>query len=154
MRPIEQPTVGEGTGTCIAASVASIFEVPISACAIMMPPDNYSQKVYEWTRECYPGLRCVHRTYATNYRIVDHDEGRWDYDLDEVEIPWFPGYWMGTFESPRITASSGPYKGKPGLHCVVMKNRELVWDPHPQRDMGVGKFFGEYVWYVEDPSKL
>lgn len=155
MRPIEQPTFGEDTGTCLAASLSSIFEVPLTQCEPVMPPNNHSQSVMTWTTEHYPGIRCLPRSCSRNYRIENIDgEDVWRYDLEETEIPWHPGYWIGTFESPRITVTHGAYKGMLGLHAVVMKNRELVWDPHPKREMGVGKFFGEYVWSVEDPSKL
>jgi hypothetical protein len=30
----------------------------------------------------------------------------------------------------------------------------LVWDPHPQREMGVGEQIGDYVFTLDRPEKL
>ena len=54
-----------------------------------------------------------------------------------------PGYSLLAADSPR---------GK-WLHSVVCKDGEIVWDPHPERHMGVGEWKEWTSFVVLDPSK-
>lgn len=40
------------------------------------------------------------------------------------------GVWIASVKSPRFE----------GTHAIVMRGREVLWDPHPQRAMGHGGF--------------
>jgi hypothetical protein len=54
-----------------------------------------------------------------------------------------PGYSLLAADSPR-----GAW-----LHSVVCHNGTIVFDPHPERHMGVGKWQEWTVFVVLDPSK-
>jgi hypothetical protein len=43
-----------------------------------------------------------------------------------------------------ILAADSPRN--PVLHAVVVSGRDVVWDPHPRRDMGIGE--GRMRWLV------
>jgi hypothetical protein len=57
---------------------------------------------------------------------------------------WLTGYCILTAKSPRTE----------GNHAVVIKDGEVVHDPHPERDMGIGEW--KYLWafYLLDPAVL
>lgn len=54
-----------------------------------------------------------------------------------------PGYAILGAESPR-----GPW-----LHAAVCYDGELVWDPHPQRSMGLRAWLDWAVFVVLDPQR-
>jgi hypothetical protein len=61
-----------------------------------------------------------------------------------VSPDWQPkGYTILAADSPR-----GEW-----LHAVVCLNGEIVWDPHPLREMGVKRWKEWTVFTVLDPSK-
>lgn len=62
----------------------------------------------------------------------------------------WPTFWFASVWSPRFTDDDG----NPGWHAVVMKNHELVWDPHPQRADGHLGFVHAHVPYVIDPARV
>jgi len=185
MIPVEQTRfyraddhpLGPSRGNCVAACVASIFEIPISQADAT--GTGYGQDLMTWTTEQYPALRCVH----TSLTKIEDDwdqtgEGwrNWPELGDHREF----GYWIAGVHSPRIpdeimrgcgcadrTPGGDPdcewCHGKPderflgiqwGLHAVVMNDRELVWDPSPRRADGVARLRAATTWHVIDPSKL
>lgn len=135
MIQIEQTKVsGLGGGNCQAACIASIFEVEIES--VTVPCGGNYQAVCEWTAREYPGLHPINR---------DWNGTSPDIPVEDVEWPEpFKSYWIATVASPRTL----------GHHCVVMHGSEMVWDPHPQREMGFGLCVGSMWWMVRDPAKL
>lgn len=172
-RPDDHPD-GPQRGDCVAACLASIFEMPYEDCAEVQ---GDSQGVFKWTRKHFPGVRAetrVLRPLDGPERIGDH-------------VNWLTGhheqgYWMAAIWSPRIpdremtgcgctdrTDGAGDpdcewCHGRPaernlgilwGLHAVVMFNDQLVWDPHPDADPNATLYFNSATtWYVEDPARL
>lgn len=39
-------------------------------------------------------------------------------------------------------------------HCVVCRDGDIVWDPHPQREMGVGRYVDWIVFAVREPQMM
>lgn len=126
-------------GNCLAACVASIFEIPLPSLTGVYD----SQSLWKWLGEHVPCIGMIAHTY---------------YDLkggiNEVELgtrrpegySGLPGFtpWIAVVRSPRTDH----------MHCVVMVNDKLVWDPHPDRIMGVGKQTGDYAFTLDRPEKL
>lgn len=164
-RFVEQTSLYDGTGTlgnCVAACVASIFGVTIAWLEEKgIVPGSGFQDVAKWTSEHWPGLQYRERDFCRNYRVVEGDgrggeDDRWEYDLPDPDLrPDAPcGYWIAHVVSPRGLLKHGPYRGMPVQHAVVMRGGEMVWDPHPQRDMGVGQLVGMGWWVMRDPMLL
>lgn len=165
-RWVEQTSLYDGTGTkgnCVAACVASIFGVTLGWLEEKgIVPGSGFQDVASWTSEHWPGLEYRERDLCTNFRVVEGEgrggeDDRWEYDLPDPETHHDPpacGYWIAHVVSPRGFLKSGPYRGMPIQHAVVMRGANMVWDPHPQRDMGVGQLVGMGWWIVRDPLLL
>lgn len=62
----------------------------------------------------------------------------------------WPTFWIASVLSPRLVDSDG----EPGWHTVVMKNADLIWDPHPEREQGHLGFVYAHVPYVIDPARV
>lgn len=146
MKPVEQTETADYTvdppvrGNCLAACVASIFEVPLDSLAGVYD----SPALWEWLTERFPGIGMVAHTY--------YGDGS-----DEIHgVPLgsrrpeghtgLPGAtpWIAVVQSPRTAH----------MHCVVMVGHQLAWDPHPQRDQGVGEQTGDYAFTLDRPEKL
>jgi hypothetical protein len=133
-------------GNCLAACVASIFEVPLDDLALIY--DN--RTLGFWLRGAQPAL---------TYRHQDH--GRLGEDLVWRAAPVALGsvmpdvstlraLWIATVKSPRIEATEDNI----GLHAVVMRGREVAWDPHPARSDGVGAQYAMTWFELIDPGRL
>jgi hypothetical protein len=131
MIPIEQTrlTPAEG-GDCQAACIASILECPLEEVPRLPPGEGMSEEAWPvYTRRLEEWLA------ARN--------------LVEVCFPatgeWRPtGYAILAVKSPRF----------PGLeHAVVTLNGEIVWDPHPGRELGVGEGTWWSIFAVIDPTR-
>jgi hypothetical protein len=164
VKPVEQTTLYDGTGkrgNCVAACVASIFERPLDELEGQgIGPGCSARELMEWTRQHAAGLCVVNTDHSRNFRIVENEgkpDERWAYDLptdDEIPDVFLGGcYWIATVVSPRGVLQHGPYRGSPVLHAVVMRGHALVWDPHPQRYMGVGQLVGRTYWLAADPAR-
>lgn len=173
-RPADHPD-GPQRGDCVAACLASIFELPYEQCAEV---DGTSQSIFAWTRDRFPGIRAGIRVVRP---LGDGPEKLGDH-LTWPTSHLEQGYWMAGIWSPRIpdeemrgcgcadrTGGAGDpgcehCGGRPaerslgilyGLHAVVMHGHELAWDPHPERDPTATLYFDSATsWHVEDPSKL
>jgi hypothetical protein len=151
VRPVEQTSFSPGGGgNCVAACVASIFELPLSDCFPEIPNGGNPNAVAEWTRSRYPGLRAASRDFYDDLGLPRR--------LGFRDVDWptcIRSYWIAYVESPRAKAAGVlDLYGYPTQHAVVMHGWELAWDPHPRRDMGVGPCRGMAWWEVVDPSKL
>ncbi len=160
MKRVEQTEFYDGTGkrgNCGAAAVASIFELTIEE--VRLDAGCSDSEIMRWTTEHYPWLECRAVDLGTNYRVIEEAtedcEERWAYDVpdDSPIAPPTLGIWMATVESPRGVLKSGPYRGTTILHYVVMRGGSLAWDPHPERDMGVGRLMGRTWWVARDPAR-
>lgn len=114
MHFIEQTRLVAPFGNCFQACLASIFEVSLEEV-----PDWNINGEGRWLDLYDKWL--AERGLAMVDIFINGNPCR--------EFPKsFDVYWIGGFKSPRFN----------GTHAVVMKNHQIVWDPHPQRDMGVG----------------
>jgi hypothetical protein len=126
----------------------------------MYEPGGFTEDIRAFTKQVAPALDVVSMDFGRNYRIAESkpvEEGgdRWTYELPEKE-PRVPhaGIWMAGCVSPRGLLEDGPFRGMPILHMVVMRGASLVWDPHPQREMGVGPVVSQVWWVAADPAAL
>lgn len=150
---VTQTKFGDGKGNCVAACLASIFELDIDDVDIQPAPS--ANDLLEWTKRNYPDLSCIIQDFGENYQEVE--DGLWRYDFPEEKFdppPEHDSYWLLGAKSPRIVIESGPYRGMPGLHCVVMKDDQIVWDPHPDSDKAeVGDWLERIWWVPKDQEK-
>lgn len=155
-------------GNCLAACIATIFEIPIDRLPEFQGRDS---EVVGWLSFFYPGVEMVVR----DYRPQDFRE--WQKDNATPR-----GYWIANVESPRFfedcllhTAEGGtemppfwydeatcPHCNgmgtRPGFHAIVCRDGEVVHDPHPDvagYDWSYnGRFCGVTTFAVTDPSRL
>lgn len=124
-------------GNCLAACVASIFEIGHGLSEGRFKGVYDSQALWEWLAIHFPAVGMISRIYGKavplGSRVPEGFTG-----LQGV-TPW-----VAVVRSPRT----------PHMHCVVMVADRLVWDPHPLREMGVGKQTGDYVFTLNHPEKL
>lgn len=120
MIPVEQRRRDD----CFSAVVASLLERSLDEVAYF-PTSEY--KVHDWIDAWLGWLN--EQGYAW-YGGVIHPT-------------WQPpeGYWILSAESPRLDGIH---------HSVVCHGPDIVWDPHPQREMGVGKWVSWYRIEKED----
>jgi hypothetical protein len=128
MHFVEQTRIEQGKGNCFQACLASIFELPITDI-----PDWNANGEGRWLDQydiwlAERGLAMA-EVYINGNPYRDFPK---NYDL----------LWIGGFKSPRLVR---------GEHAVVMRNHEVVWDPHPQREMGLGPLLS-CIFFV--PLKL
>jgi hypothetical protein len=129
MKFVEQTITGLG-GNCIAACLASMldlnlddvpgFDVAAIAARHGWPPDDVDAQdwaIGEWLR-------------PLGYHVATFgpwcDEDHWASRLD------LSGLTLGSAWSVRIPDAA---------HQVVLLDGDLLWDPHPQRHLGVGPFY-------------
>lgn len=89
--------------------------------------------------------------------------------IDEVpffvqEDDWYRAYhdWVRTrglstyqiLDAPAPCSYCDATGLKPSLHAIVMRGREIAWDPHPQRDMGHLGFVSGEQFGCPDPTKI
>lgn len=159
MRPVDQTTFfveGESRGNCMAACIATIFELSLEE--VDVPDATSFAEMCAWTSTRFDGALEFHEVdHGVDYRVIEDGEfgDRWTYDLteDPPAPPTF-GLWIAGVQSPRIVHETGPWRGMPGLHAVVMRGGQLAHDPHPQRDMGIGPIVTSMWWVVADPARL
>lgn len=160
-------------GDCMRASVASLFELPLEDVPHFVEADDWWG---EWTRWLEQrGLRIANAFY----RVDDADPTRltgWPGDVYWLATVKSPRgktrccvcngekvtlrNWDDRtadyvkHETPQPCTSCEATGLQPSLHSVVMFGRDLVWDPHPQRDMGHLGFCGGYEFKVIDPARI
>jgi hypothetical protein len=159
MKPIEQTEmIPGGGGNCVAACIASIFELPLEVVYPEVPNGGGWHAVCDWTTAHAPMLSPQSRQFFVPMEpvpgyYVDHPAPM---PLDKVEPPVWPrSYWIAYVESPRAAAAGTlDHYGRPTQHAVVMLGHMLAWDPHPQREMGVGLARGMLWWAVKDHAAI
>lgn len=144
MRKVEQTELADYTidppvrGNCLAACVASIFEIPLERLSGVYD----TQELWYWLNVHLPAIGMIAHTYyvGNEVRGVPFGSRRPD------RFTGLPGLtpWIAVVQSPRTAH----------MHCVVMVGGELAWDPHPERAMGVGDQTGDYVFTLDRPENL
>ena len=128
MKEVEQTRIGM-EWNCFAACVASILELPIEAV-----PD-YTEQAGGWFYRWQVWL--VER--GLRFRIIPANQGG--------AIGYEPPAGWAIMNVKSLTL--------PGeLHSVVSWNGQMKWNPHPQREKGVGEVVDYYIFEALDPSKL
>lgn len=127
MKPVDQTTSGP-QGDCLRACVASVLEVALEEVP-MKGGGAIDERVMHWLSE--RNLALVH------HPIINRNErGEASY--------WYYGYVILLAESPRGS----------GQHAVVLYDGEIVHDPHPKREQGVGKWMSYMFFAAIDPAKM
>lgn len=130
MKPVEQTVLMPPHGNCFSACMASILEMPLEA----VPCFEEEDWIIRWNEWLRP------RNLAIMICDLPEDAEK----LHRYRKTCMPGYTIPGADSPR-----GPWK-----HAFVAFDGELVWDPHPQRKMGLGTWRDVAYFYVIDPAKL
>lgn len=110
---------------CMTACIASVFEVPYEEAPVLADPET-CEPVEQWLRvmTLWMHERGVHPWHVG---LWGQEKPYLKWGSKEIEWHFAPsGFWLGGVKSPRYD----------GLHCVVMFGQRVVWDPHPQREMG------------------
>jgi hypothetical protein len=133
LRPVEQRILFDAEtgerGDCLKCCVASLLELDYEDVP------HFAAMGDRWWTE-YASFLATHgwRLGSAWFSVREDDPARLD--------GWQQGYWFATVKSPRIVKDDGT----PGLHYVVMREGEVAWDPHPQREDGhLGFVAGEYL---------
>jgi hypothetical protein len=124
MIPVEQTKLIYPDGNCFPACIASILEIPLDDVPCFHG-ENWLERYNEWLKD--KNLCLINVLYL-------NAEG-------QPNVP--PGYSILAADSPR-----GDY-----LHAVVCLNGEVVFDPHPQRDMGIREKREFSLFIVLDPRR-
>ena len=169
MKPVTQTKFyegGENRGSCVQASIASIFELP----EILAPTER---EIYTWTTLHYPGLQFVrteHEPQSEPNTPLGHHGfwiagvhtqtegftdkcGRcWEFEGNEHGGPINPP----ARPCPFCGEQWGLEKGiRPGYHAVVMRSSKLEWDPNPNADYDRERVFVTASWWVaSDPARI
>jgi hypothetical protein len=121
MIEVEQTRTEIGYGNCFQACLASIFELPI-------------EDIPDWNLNGGTGWGDIYANWLAERglcMIEVEAAGVRDYN-----ICLFPGHYIVGARSPRFK----------GLHAVVGSHGDIVWDPHPERSMGVGEIV-DYTFF-------
>jgi hypothetical protein len=145
MIPVEQTIMGGDStmpgvhGDCLRACVASVFELPIEDVPHFVAEDDWYNHFRRW-------IESRGFVLGNAFHTLDED--------DPTKLNGHPSegiHWIASVYSPRLVHEDG----KPGQHVVVMCGGEMVWDPHPQREMGHLGFVGiGYSFVAPDPARL
>ena len=134
MIPVEQTRFNAHDGNCHPACIASVLEVPLEE--VPQPTIDELADFEGWDRYRERLRRdFLHPRNLSDLALGVHD------GLGGPFRP--PGYAILCAVSPRTG----------GFHSVVALDGEIVWDPHPEREMGVGQWNDWTVFTVLDPSK-
>lgn len=160
-------------GDCLTACIASIFELPIDEVPFFVQEDDWYRAYHDWVRT--RGL-CIERAWIS---VDDEDPTKlngypsdrywiatvlsprgktrcnvckgeretatqWDKELSTYQI----------LDAPAPCSYCDATGLKPSLHAIVMRGREIAWDPHPQRDMGHLGFVSGEQFGCPDPTKI
>ena len=137
MIPVDQTRYGHPHGNCLAASIASILEIPVDAVPVVEMSRRWPAMV-EFVRAF--GLDLVAVDLATETATMYGAEG-------PVSVVRYPatlvpdGYCIGSGQSARGVQ-----------HACVYLNGELAHDPHPSR-LGIRGVDRWYLFLPISPSK-
>lgn len=132
MKPVDQTKLGVPDGNCFPACLASILERPLETIP-EFKGEEWQARYADWLREL--GLSLI------TIRLPDGIEN----SNAEARRYYLPGYCILAVQSPRLDGH---------LHAVVARDGEIVHDPHPMREMGVGKWMEADILTVLDPLSI
>lgn len=122
---------------CMTACLATIFgcayeDAPVLCDFVTGEPVDRWHSVYDnWL-------------YGRGFSSLERNRETRDGD-DPMRCPWsLPCLWIGGVQSPRYD----------GAHAVVCRGRDIVWDPHPQREMGHHGWLDATYFLPIDPARL
>lgn len=115
MKPVDQRFLTHPEGDCFAACLASILELPLGDVP-NFKGDYWRVEFNEWLLP--RGLAIYTVNLPEGVEIAAPNAKRY----------FMPGYTVLAAQSPRFDC----------LHAVVCFNGEIVHDPHPMREQGVG----------------
>ena len=127
MIPVEQTMTKIGVGNCFQACLASILEVTI---------------------DDVPNCEQVGDAGGTDTDLRWLNERNLDVVVVDARVAKprqraaFSDYYIMGVRSPRFD----------GLHAVVGRSGEMVWDPHPLRSMGIGEVVAYIFLCAQAPS--
>jgi hypothetical protein len=125
------------TFDCVTACLATIFGVTYEDAPILCDFET-GKSVERWHRVHDDWLHA--RGFASYERMDGIDAS------DPMRCPWsYPGLWIGGVYSPR-------HEGE--THAVVCRGNDLIFDPHPQRDMGHRGWCSAEYFMPIDPAML
>lgn len=135
MKPVEQTILTPPLGNCFAACIASILEVPIED--VPWPRRDETKDADTWC-----GYMNRVNDFLEQFNVYVVDMALETQLQNEDRIPWRPrGYVILNAKSQRGDS----------LHSVVMKDGEVVWDPHPSRGDGIGEWVGYTAFISLNP---
>jgi hypothetical protein len=120
----------------MTACLATIFGCSYEEAPMLADPDT-GDEVDQWVYVMTLWLheRGFHpQSFSRTVEMTDTERSPW----------YWPTLWMGGVKSPRYD----------GEHAVVMRGSTLVWDPHPQREMGHLGFTSAELFLPMDPAAL
>lgn len=127
MIPVEQVHTAPPDGDCMRACLASILELPLEDVP-NYHGSTWAMRYQEWLN----ARNLMMLTWA-------HSDGQ-----DGQDAVTETGYAILCAKSPR-----GDYN-----HAVVTYAGEIVWDPSPHRDDGIGSYVEWTILVPLDPAKL
>ena len=130
---VKQTILG-AKGNCFAACVASILELPIEDVPNLgNDSDNFNWS--DWMRLWNEWLESRNLCLS----VIHY------YEWEGVSSTKPKGYSILSAKSPRL-------KEQELNHAVVCFDGKIVFDPHPQREMGVGVWEYFYVFSALNPA--
>jgi len=148
VKPIYQTIFGNGAdgsepGNCFAACIASVLELPLPEVPNFMigaPPPSYpwdDETADVWLREFFWRVNAFLRPHGLYLFEMEFEDALPPYVWTMVPPG---GYWI----------AGGP-AARGHQHVVVMRDREMVHDPHPSGD-GLEKIKCISILGVLDPA--
>lgn len=129
MIPVEQTILTIPDGNCLEACIASILEIPLETIPHFRGC-SWVNQYNEWIAQ-----------FGLSIRNISLGG-----EPDDTQRPvQMPGFTILSTESLR-------HEGK--LHAVVCYDGVVVYDPHPQREEGVGAWVNVLLFIVRDASVL
>jgi hypothetical protein len=141
--PVEQREMADPengvTGDCWKCCIASVLDLPYEDVPHFVA-DEIEGRSDSWWNASQAFLRergyvlasfALHGSDTPLLRF-GNEEPRWHFTA--------PGHWIAGVKSPRFMED-----GEAGGHVVVMSGSSVVYDPHPQRDLGHLGFTDAYL---------
>lgn len=149
MKQVEQTKFGgpdaprEEQGDCFAACLASILELSLAEVPSFTPrqgSEYLTPSGKHWWDEALDWLAEHNLTILPLKAGVMQEEGF-------IPVKDSVGFYRGSYQ---LLTTHGP-RGYD--HTVVASAGRVVWDPHPQREMGIGEPDEWWLLVPIDPSK-
>ena len=119
MIPVEQRTPNDCMRACLASILECDYEIVPEAISGKSDRSTFNQAVTDFLT--------AHGYSETTFGIWGDELPYLMFGGDRIEyLVSYPGHWIASVKSPRSD----------GWHAVVMHGHKIVWDPHPERDMG------------------